>query len=233
MNCRICSLPLENELEEKREFHFACNKCELCGNEGLQPERIRECLNDGHKVSHLTCWQSWQEKEIAKRPITVTQETLDYLNRIRLIIEPNLQYSIEDNQSEAGRSAERYMHERSIDEQFIALKRAQAACAAMSVCYHNNKEQLNIRIKREETYEDRLRKDRKLVDDAESVRSGQDEVKRKKREVLSGDAKAIKSLMSAMRCDESTARRILGEGQTLAQIDNVMASKKPNGETIQ
>lgn len=212
MNCLICSLPLETENEQLRTVHFSCDVCSLCNHAGLQLDRILECVKNAYDVSHLTCWNQKIEAELQQRPVTVTQAHLDYLNNCRLLVSPDLTRSVEQNQADADRALTRHVVDMSIDEQYILLKRLQSTCATMSILLRNNQEQMNVKIRREITYEERLTRDRKLLADVEHGRESEQKQLERKRERATPEGKAIKALM-AIGLSEDQARESLKQGK--------------------
>lgn len=205
-NCLICSLPLgELEISVNRKWHFDCERCAICGGE-VSDSVINECLTDEREVSHKPCHDKKMATARDARPVEVTQGLLDYLNEIRLMVEPQLQYSIEDNQSTAEKKFNNYIHEKSIDEIFITLRKLQAVTACCSILLNDKqKKEVSIRI----NVEEKRRREtdlRSKVTSAEDYRKSEQYKLERKREKLTPEGKAIAQLMKTFGWSEDVAR---------------------------
>ncbi len=80
-NCQICSQPLsDGEFSLDRQWHFDCEKCQICEAHFPNPGRIRECLDQHIPVSHITCHQTAAIEKLRTETIPVTNDMLDAMN---------------------------------------------------------------------------------------------------------------------------------------------------------
>lgn len=80
-NCLICQLPLfEAEVRLQRSWHFDCEKCQICGEEGLAPEQIAKCLADSQPVAHTICLKTKLFADFKNNVVPITKSHIDALN---------------------------------------------------------------------------------------------------------------------------------------------------------
>lgn len=212
-NCKICSLPLlAEQVPTPRQTHKECEVCYLCKLD-VSHEYVEQFIaGKVDYLGHITCHEQYMRDEIEKRPITVTQGLLDYLNEKSLMCTPNLNRSIEDNQSlaeSAGRKV--WLHMTSLEEKYTALKMMQAVTAAWSVLLSNDKAQLNILIKREEFTIEREKRNSEKMAEVEQYRVSEQRKTEIKREKKTPDWKAVQGLIATGAFTEESARAFLKE----------------------
>lgn len=79
--CCICGFPLfDPEVRLNRQWHFDCNKCQICGEGPLAEEQIVKCLNDKQPVSHTICLKQKLFEDFKNQVIPVTKSHVDALN---------------------------------------------------------------------------------------------------------------------------------------------------------
>ncbi len=79
--CQICQQPLsDGEFQLDRQWHFDCEKCQICDAHFPNPGRIRECLDSHIPVSHITCHQTAAIEKLRTESIPVTNDMLDAMN---------------------------------------------------------------------------------------------------------------------------------------------------------
>src|SRR5665213_862156 len=101
--CIVCELDLGPlEIQSRRSYHYDCQVCEYCKNEVAHEIMTRWILDKGPRA-HSTCYETYMQEEIQKRPVTITQGMLDYLNNWRLT--PDMTHSVESNQDAASLKA--------------------------------------------------------------------------------------------------------------------------------
>jgi hypothetical protein len=160
-------------------------------------------------IYHRPCYDSHMEAERDKRPVEVTQGLLDYLNNCRLLVEADLSKSIEDNQAEAEGALDsirrrRWMHEKSIDEIFVSLRKLQATTACMSILLNDKqKKEVSLRISTEEKRRSALAA---KVGEAQDYRESEQRKVERKREKQTPEGKAIAQLMKTFGWTEDVAR---------------------------
>jgi len=81
LNCMICHRPL-HEPEEKldRIYHFDCEKCQICGEELKDTDRIMWCLTEKQVVSHPTCHKTRLFADFKAKTLPLTKSHIDALN---------------------------------------------------------------------------------------------------------------------------------------------------------
>lgn len=207
--CPICSLPLGAiELELDKPWHFDCEKCTICGGD-ITSEIVARCLRTDREISHDPCFDKKYEALAAARPVEVTQGLLDYLNNVRLMIEPEMSRSIEDNQSLAESHLQSWLHEKKIDEIYIALRKMQAVTACLSIVLNEKqKREVSVRISAEEKRKRDLDLKTK-VGEAEQYRESEQKQVERKREKQTPEGKAIAALMKTFGWSEDAAREHL------------------------
>lgn len=204
--CLICNQPLGDiEISLNHKWHYDCERCQICGGE-LDGGVIAECIRSEREISHKPCWDNKHAALMAARPVEVTQGLLDYLNEIRLMVDGDLSKTIDDNQSIAESAQRKWMHNKSIDEIFMSLRKLQAITACCSIVLNERqKKEVSLRISTEE----KRRKDNELksqVGSAEEYRETEQRKLERKREKLTPEGKAIAQLVKTFGWTEEVAR---------------------------
>jgi|SRR5580693_6241824 hypothetical protein len=192
-NCKICTLPLTTlETSLGAEIHFDnCRKCTLCGSEGLQVDRLLQCIEKGIPPTHLTCYDQKMEQELKQKPVTITQELLDWHNERRLIFDINNMLTVNANMTMAATNFRnsRWIHQLSHDDLYLVMKRLEAVAAEASIILSETK-------KRDSIKKDRELKDKQLIKEAGEGRVTEQREKEIKRNRYTPEEKAIKAMMS-------------------------------------
>lgn len=227
-NCGICSLPLaDSEIEWSWTHHAECRKCYVCKNDiaiDLAQKFIDKKVD---YLGHITCHETRMREEIEKRPVTVTQGMLDYLNNISLMCTPNLSRNVEDNQTLAeGAANKQWLHLSSLEEKYVALKMMQAVTASWSILLSNDKKNLDINIRREEFDKDREKRHQERMDEVSGFRVSKQREVEIKREKKSPDWKAIQGLV-ACGMSEDAAREFIKTNK------KTKGTTTENGESVQ
>ena len=129
--CISCGAPLcPSEISAGVDYHFACAFCQFC-KEPINEQVIAGIRRTERPFSHLHCWQTHNQAEIAKRPVTIDQGTFDYINAFRLMFEAKLDLEVETNQKDAEIQIDafRRIHQMSYEEIFKFGKRLEAGAA--------------------------------------------------------------------------------------------------------
>ena len=193
MNCKICSQPLGDlELSTNAEIHFDdCRKCTLCGQSGLQVDRLLKCVADGIPPSHLGCYDEKMTRELKMKPVIITQELLDWHNERRLIFDINAQLTVNANMVMAATNFRnsRWIHELNHDELYLVMKRLEAIAAEASILLSETK-------KRDTIKKDRELRDKDLIKAASEGRVTEQREKEIKRNRYTPEEKAIKAMMT-------------------------------------
>lgn len=193
MNCKICTLPLGDlEISLNAEIHFDnCRICTICHQEGLQTDRLLECVEKGIPASHLTCYSEKMELEIRQKPVTITQELLDWHNERRLIFDINSMLTVNANMTMAATNFRnsRWIHQLSHDDLFLVMKRLEAVAAEASIILSETK-------KRDTIKKDREIRDKQLIKEAGEGRVSEQREREVKRNRYTPEEKAIKAMMT-------------------------------------
>lgn len=97
LTCQICNGPLsDGEISLDRQWHFDCEKCQICNQELKTSDRIRKCLDSNIPVSHLICFHAREIDQIRLETIPATQSTLDAVNEKLLVMRHSFEPPITD-----------------------------------------------------------------------------------------------------------------------------------------
>jgi hypothetical protein len=211
MNCLVCGKELPPDWTAWA-VHWDCLNCIHCGQEVYRSE-IEKAISASSRVSganppiespqefqpiiveHAYCANKKLEDDFKSKPVTITQAHLDMLNAANLMFQANLTWSIETNQQDAVHHAHKMMHEKSIEELFISMKRIEAVAAMYSIALGKEKNRINIRMAELERIN---LKDLKNADDR--VEFEREKIKRREKEAvrLSPELRAQEKAISAM-----------------------------------
>lgn len=221
--CKVCELQLGPlELRARLSYHFDCCICEHCNNE-IAREIMQRWLNDKGPRAHSTCHETFMQAEMAKRPVTVTQGLLDYLNSWRLT--PDLSRSIEENQDRASAQTRKNVVEMNQDERYILMRMMQAATGTISAIVSEGKSNTENKYRREQWEAEREKRSKDLVADAEETRLSQQAQVEKKRD---------KKLLTKQTPEGKLLNSFLKMGMNLEQAKAMMATAhKKADENIQ
>ena len=158
MNCKICSLELT---ESFTTVHEDCTLCVYC-NHGVGMDLIEKRLKEhsassrGDKLEpsepekveifHDYCRNLKLENDFKNRPVIVTQEHLDMLNSANLLFRPKMDLSVDTNQKEAEYLSHKFIHEMTLEEKFVALKRLEAVAAMWSIALSKDKNRIQTKL---------------------------------------------------------------------------------------
>ena len=205
-NCLICGLPLTALEEDLRQsYHYDCNKCVYCKND-VSFDVVKNAIENERPIYHRTCYDEAMAEEFRKRPVTITQELLDYHNAKRLLWQPNMSMSAKGNMDMAAINLrndpdiKRWLHEKTFDEIFLVMKMMESCAAELNILLTSAKQKDKIRTEIAE-------RDRKLVSEAISYRKNEEHQKETKREKATPEGKAISALMkiTGMSLEEARA----------------------------
>jgi glutamyl/glutaminyl-tRNA synthetase len=129
--------------------------------------------------------------EFRKRPVTITQELLDWHNERRLIFDVNKDMSVNSNQTMASTNFRnsRWVHEMPLEDLYILMKRLEALAAEASIMLTESKRKETIRLEIQQ-------RDKKLVDDVVNGRVTEERKKEIKRNKFTPKEKAINAMMA-------------------------------------
>ena len=193
MNCSICFQPLGPlELTLGHKWHIDCQKCSICNGE-LNIDGVQRCLDKEIIVSHSTCYDQRMNEELKRRPVTITQELLDWHNERRLIFDINGMLTANANMTIASTNFRnsRWIHELSLDDLYLVMKRLEACAAEASIILSESKQKEKIK-------KDRDTRDKDLLKASAEGRVTEQREKEIKRNRFTPDEKAIKAMMSYM-----------------------------------
>lgn len=230
MNCKICSLELT---ESFTTVHEDCTLCVYC-NHGVGMDLIEKRLKE-HSASsrvdklepsepekveifHDYCRNMKLENDFKNKPVVVTQEHLDMLNSANLLFRPKMDLSVDTNQKEAEYISHKFIHEMTLEEKFIALKRLEAVAAMWSIALSKDKNRIQTKL----AEQNRI-KYKELQRDSDKLEFEKKHEKKKDRNennapsdpTLSPEErqrwKAIQALMKVMKCSKEKAIETIGQ----------------------
>jgi len=217
--CKVCEKELGFlEIQARLQYHWDCCLCEHCGKE-ISREIMMRWVNDNGPRAHSTCHETFMQAEIAKRPVTITQGMLDYLNSWRLC--PDLTRSIDENQSRAENQMRKNVVDMNHEERYVLLKQMQAATAVLSVIISNDKASAETKLRRDEWEKEREKRTKDLVQDAQETRLSQQALieKKKTKKLLSKqtpEGKLLNQLLAMPNMTLEMAKQILGTAKQKA-----------------
>jgi hypothetical protein len=154
MNCNIC-----HQLSETTS-HEACRNCIYCGSEVMKP-RLDKLLKEDEGqtdykivIHHEICRRQQLERDFKAKPVVITQEHLDMLNRSHLFMDQvfysSQDLSIETNQEKCEIMVSHWFNEMDLEEKFRALKNLEAITARMSIALSKDKNAIQTKIQAKE-----------------------------------------------------------------------------------
>lgn len=164
MQCKVCFQEIVDYTNEQGEtltapswmtMHDSCKLCIYCQHEvgnDLIEKRIRNSRsNDVNEEGPITIYHDYchsrkLEQDFAKTPVTITQGHLDMLNAANLMFRANVGLSVATNQKEAELMAHKFVHEMTLEEKFISLKRLEAVAAMWSIALSKQKDKIQIQL---------------------------------------------------------------------------------------
>lgn len=231
MNCTICKLPLPKDSPSFMKMHDECVNCIYCKHEvglDLIEKRIKEqrvsasdlgpsndSIENPISIFHDYCYNKHLEEDYKQKPVTITQGHLDMLNAANLMFKAQMDLSVSTNQKQAELESYKWMHEKSIEEIFVSIKRMEAVCAMWSITLSKEKGRIltklaeaeRIRYKEIRQDESKLefekKKEKKNVNLALQGKLTPEEKQKEK---------AVAALMMIMKCSREKA---------LEQLDKV------------
>lgn len=217
--CKVCELDLGPlELQARRAYHFDCQICEYCKNP-ITHEMMHRWMIDKGPRAHSTCYETYMQEEIKRRPVTITQGMLDYLNNWRLC--PDMSRTVESNQDTASLQARKCVIDMNHNEMYTLLKMAQAFCGTISEIVSQNKDSAEVKLKRKLADDEREKRSKDLVKDAEGTRISQQAQLEEKR---------TKKLLAKSTPEGKLLNMFMKLGMTLEQAKHQLATSKKIGE---
>ncbi len=127
-NCFVCEQPTIEPFA-----HELCMLCTYCqnavGRDVIESLRRR----DIQEVYHQNCHDRKLSEDYKKKPVTITQAHLDFLNSALQLVKPNLELSVESNQQVSEVKVMKWMHEMNLDEKFYFVRMMEATPAMASI----------------------------------------------------------------------------------------------------
>lgn len=135
--CKKCNAPLGHE--SKLEGFHLCREhrfCQVC-HASLSPTETRIPFQTdethGMFICHIHCSPFAPSRMIPDSTVEITQSHLDYLNAYRLVLEPQVELSIEGNRQSAALASRRLITEMSPDTLLMLVARTEMFMADVSV----------------------------------------------------------------------------------------------------
>lgn len=217
--CKVCESALGPlEIQARRAIHFDCQVCEYC-KESIAHEILHRWLLDKGPRAHSTCYETYMQEEIKKRPVTITQGMLDYLNNWRLC--PDMSRTVESNQDAASLQARKCVVDMNYDEIYVLLKMAQAFCGTISEIVSQNQQSDALKLRIQKADAERSKRSSDLVKDAQETRISQQAQIEEKR---------TKKLLAKSTPEGKLLNMFMKMGMTLEQAKHQLASSKKIGE---
>ena len=211
-NCLRCHEPMEEFLRRhRRKFHDHCLKCHYC-NKDVSYEIIEKQIERNETPCHRPCEDKYFEQEFKNKPVTITQDKLDYLNRANLMFAANLELSPETNQKEASYMANLFIVDMTLDQLFITLKRMEAITAMCSIALSKDKSRAIAMI---------AEREREKFNEVQEYRKKQVERRDQRRE-----SEISKTPKAKMTAEEKTHNNMVNSylkmGFTQEQVDKIL-----------
>lgn len=101
-------------------------------------------------VYHPYCHSRKLEEDFKNKPVIITQGHLDMLNAANLLFRAKTDLSVSTNQKEAEFMSHKFIHEMTLEEKFISLKRLEAVAAMWSIALSKDKARIQIQLDEKE-----------------------------------------------------------------------------------
>ena len=183
--CLVCNKPID-----LGTYHEDCMRCCYCGNEVghsiidriIKDEERQAGENHKIMVYHQPCHDRKLEEDFQKSPVTITRAHLEMLTRAIQMFSPDLNLSIETNQTDACIHYRKFVHEMNLEEKFMHLKRMEAITAEAHIALSKDKQKIQVLLDE---------RDRAKFAEADQFRKEQKEKKEEKQEKTREAARRI------------------------------------------
>lgn len=168
-NCTVCFQQFPEGTSQYTKIHEECTLCVYCGNtvgEDIIEKLLKEnsaSSRDGELSSiepsevkskvivyHPYCHSCKLEEDFKNKPVVITQGHLDMLNAANLLFRAKTDLSVSTNQKEAEHMSHKFIHEMTLEEKFISLKRLEAVAAMWSIALSKDKARIQIQLDEKE-----------------------------------------------------------------------------------
>lgn len=150
--CHGCENLLQWAPQQTNLYTQYCSDCKMCSvcGEQINSDDLAYCVKYKIQHSHLQCIAPEIRDEIENRKVTITEKHLEYLNIVRLMIEPNTELSPAANQSEAEWRTQQFITGMSLEQKFLFLKRVESIAATCSILLKKDRRNIEIEISAKE-----------------------------------------------------------------------------------
>lgn len=211
-NCLVCN----NELSATEyKFHDSCILCAYC-NEPVHKDIVEKLISQEEtQVYHIPCHDAKIRADLLKQPVTVTQETLDVLNRALFPFQPNKELTFDTNQMLAINNCRTWFSDMDLDTKFLVLKNLEALAAEMHILIGKDKKY--ITDLHEKRNLEKFKEKNQVIADMETRKREQADASKRQFERLDAGAKArrnsIEGFMKLLKVDEATATAMVDNAQ--------------------
>lgn len=151
IECKKCGSALPSPHNPKHimtQYCLECKSCESC-HEFMMPEDMEYCQNNNLELfKHCKCMTEELLSIIESKREAVEQKYLDLLNIAHLMVNPNIELSIDTNCKESEIYGMKWFSELpTLDHKFLALRRLETLAAACSLLLKREPGSKTIKIK--------------------------------------------------------------------------------------
>lgn len=152
--CKHCTNEYHGPSVEHITYSQYCQSCKTCAKcfDQIDPAALAFGLRYSIEFPLLcTNCQSIEYREaIENRRIPITVKELDWLNRVRLLIDINMDISVDTNMRTAELAAEGWIADLPLESTYVFLRRMEAIAATVAVALKRDRSAIKLKLEEKE-----------------------------------------------------------------------------------
>ena len=154
--CKQCNQEYYGPSVPHINYSQYCQICKQCSNchRQIDPAALDFCLK--YTIEHPWLCTDCQSQEYREkwelRQIAITAKELDWLNRVRLMIDVQMDMSVDTNMRSAELAAESWIVDMPQESAYMFLKRMEAITASVSVALKRVKGEIKLKLEQKERF---------------------------------------------------------------------------------
>jgi hypothetical protein len=169
--------------------------------------RDSDFIRTDYEIYHVPCHDTHERAKLNQQPVTVTQETLDALNRAMMAFAPDKNLSFDTNQMIVSNALRPWFSDMDLDSKFLVLKNLEALAGEMHVLIGKDKKY--ITDMHEQRSIEKFKEKDHVIADMEQRKQAKAESNKRQFERLDAGARArknsIEGFMKLLGVNEATA----------------------------